>query len=142
MAKKRGNPFLYNQVDCLPILEFIEKYPDVTFKQRYQTFLEIGFNCVNQECGLIASHLVWWKEWGRPDSNHIDFAGYNSVGKLTMLTIDHIYPRSKGGPNEIWNYQPMCAPCNSKKADKILTNDKPKWRNGRPPDKNPKDLSF
>lgn len=32
---------------------------------------------------------------------------------------DHILPRSKGGPDSSWNVQPLCAPCNRDKSDKI-----------------------
>ena len=34
-----------------------------------------------------------------------------------MLTKDHIYPRSKGGLNDIRNYQVLCSTCNEKKSD-------------------------
>ena len=35
------------------------------------------------------------------------------------MTKDHIHPRSKGGANALDNYDPMCSPCNGKKADKV-----------------------
>ena len=34
-----------------------------------------------------------------------------------MLTRDHIYPKSKGGLDNIKNYQVLCVKCNQKKAD-------------------------
>ena len=36
------------------------------------------------------------------------------------LTIDHIIPKSKGGPNTWENVVAACSKCNSKKADKNL----------------------
>jgi 5-methylcytosine-specific restriction endonuclease McrA len=113
-----ANPFHTNQIDCLPFLEFIEKYPWIANKKRYQVFLEIGFNCV--KCNLLGTHWVWWKEEkGQEPKEHWDLAGYNDQGHLVMITIDHIMPRSKGGANDTSNYQPMCSFCNQKKADKI-----------------------
>ena len=35
------------------------------------------------------------------------------------LTIDHIFPLSKGGTNHVDNLQPLCRPCNSSKGNKI-----------------------
>jgi 5-methylcytosine-specific restriction endonuclease McrA len=36
------------------------------------------------------------------------------------MTVDHIFPRSKGGSRyDINNLQPMCEECNSAKGDKI-----------------------
>lgn len=36
------------------------------------------------------------------------------------LSIDHVFPRSKGGPNSWENCVTACVPCNQKKADKTL----------------------
>ena len=41
-------------------------------------------------------------------------------GTETMITIDHIIPRAKGGKDRVENAQPLCYDCNSKKGDKIL----------------------
>ncbi|RKU21073.1 hypothetical protein C6499_22855 [Candidatus Poribacteria bacterium] len=34
------------------------------------------------------------------------------------MTIDHIYPRSKGGADDPENLQFLCAACNSTKGDR------------------------
>lgn len=31
--------------------------------------------------------------------------------------IDHVIPKSKGGPNHLLNFQPLCYRCNTAKAD-------------------------
>ncbi len=36
------------------------------------------------------------------------------------LTMDHVIPISKEGPNTIANIQPLCRPCNAKKFDQVL----------------------
>lgn len=35
------------------------------------------------------------------------------------LTIDHVYPRSKGGSDHEDNWQVLCKPCNERKADSV-----------------------
>ena len=36
---------------------------------------------------------------------------------FTSMTVDHIVPRSKGGPDDFDNLQLLCRPCNELKAD-------------------------
>ncbi|MFT6631135.1 MAG: 5-methylcytosine-specific restriction endonuclease McrA [Bacteriovoracaceae bacterium] len=39
--------------------------------------------------------------------------------KAEELTLDHVYPKSLGGPSNWENIVTACAPCNTKKADKL-----------------------
>ena len=40
-------------------------------------------------------------------------------GDEILMTKDHILPRSKGGIDDISNYQTMCKPCNEAKGNKL-----------------------
>lgn len=40
-----------------------------------------------------------------------------ACGSSEKLTIDHIVPKSKGGPNWVWNLQVLCAQHNVQKGD-------------------------
>lgn len=37
-----------------------------------------------------------------------------------LMTKDHIIPKSKGGKNNLSNYQPMCCICNKQKDNNII----------------------
>ncbi|HVI40877.1 MAG TPA: HNH endonuclease [Anaerovoracaceae bacterium] len=50
---------------------------------------------------------------------HLSLYNIDVNGKLTIMTIDHIIPSSKGGKNRICNLQTMCRPCNNQKSDDI-----------------------
>lgn len=64
-------------------------------KTRHEVFKRDNYRCV--ECGATKAH--------------------------TMLTIDHITPRSKGGSNDIDNLQVLCIKCNMEK-------DNASWKGG------------
>ena len=36
------------------------------------------------------------------------------------MTIDHIYPKARGGSNDLSNMQAMCKECNQKKGCKVI----------------------
>lgn len=85
---------------------------------RYRLF-EKNHVCV--ECGCEGEFYVIERNGKDKNGN---FAGpyhlnlYSIVeGRLMMMTKDHIVPKSKGGLNNMTNYQTMCISCNSKKAD-------------------------
>jgi 5-methylcytosine-specific restriction endonuclease McrA len=41
-------------------------------------------------------------------------------GSRSNLTVDHVIPRSKGGPSSWENIVASCAPCNRRKGDQML----------------------
>jgi 5-methylcytosine-specific restriction endonuclease McrA len=48
-------------------------------------------------------------------------------GVLTDLTIDHILPRSLGGPDTATNRRLLCRRCNSVKGGRIVSDDALRW---------------
>lgn len=79
--------------------------------KRMPAFFHMGFTCV--ACGKEGTYFsldIW-----RDNGLHLDL--YSEDG--TMMTIDHIIPKSKGGPNSLDNYQCMCKICNEKKGNKM-----------------------
>ena len=78
---------------------------------RYRTFYQKGLKCAC--CGRIGSYFKL-----KADSKNIERAHFNLFSEDgTLMTKDHIIPRSKGGPDCIENFQTMCEECNKKKRD-------------------------
>ena len=71
-----------------------------------------GNKCV--QCKIVPEYFALGKD--KSGRWHLDL--YSDVDNEThMLTIDHVYPKSKGGKNEIENYQLMCKICNEDKGN-------------------------
>ena len=78
---------------------------------RYRTFYQKGLRCAC--CGRIGTYFKL-----KADSKNIERAHFNLFSEDgTLMTKDHIIPRSKGGPDCIENFQTMCEECNKKKRD-------------------------
>ena len=96
---------------------------------RLRTFAVHGCTCVR--CGREGTRIMVTKDNG--GGVHADLYTLSSKGNLILMNRDHIKPKSKGGENSIWNYQPMCQPCNTKKGaedtegDKKLLKFRKKW---------------
>ncbi len=84
--------------------------------QRYQTFFTKGMKCVC--CGIEGKYFA--KEKHEKDiSYHLNLYGIDNNGQEVLITKDHIIPKSKGGKDELENYQTMCVICNQLKGNKI-----------------------
>lgn len=83
---------------------------------RINLFHNKGVDCVT--CGITG--VVFRLETHDATINpHLNLYAQDEEGEMVLMTKDHIMPKSKGGANELDNYQPMCTFCNSKKADKF-----------------------
>jgi len=81
---------------------------------RLRTFKE-NDTCVC--CGRVGTVMGLDLPIGSPRP-HFNLYHKDKKGKRTLMTKDHIIPKSRGGKNHISNMQTMCCDCNLKKADK------------------------
>ena len=87
------------------------------FSKRYRCYAEHGVKCV--ACGIEGHYFAVEKhKTHETDKYHMNLYHKAEDGHEVMMTIDHIIPLSKNGPDDISNLQTMCCQCNMKKADK------------------------
>lgn len=89
-------------------LSELEKYKD---HRRLRVFYNKGVECVTPGCDKVGAILVQGMD--RAGNIHIDLC----TKDFYPLTVDHIIPKSKGGPDDLENLQPMCTKCNTKKGN-------------------------
>ena len=83
--------------------------------QRYQLFVKQGITCV--QCGVVGQYFGLEKNKNEErERYHFNLYGIKD-GVETLITKDHILPKSKGGKDTLKNYQVMCFECNSLKGD-------------------------
>jgi 5-methylcytosine-specific restriction endonuclease McrA len=112
----RVNPFVpecNNKNGRLTKQYYVDSEGNKMSVRRARVFLEKGTSC---KCGLEGSFFSLDK-W-HDGSMHLDLYAKDEVGDEVLMTVDHIFPKSKGGKDDIENYEPMCKVCNEKKADK------------------------
>ena len=80
---------------------------------RYLNFIKNGFECA--KCGIKGEYVNL--ECNSKLGNHLNVYGTNKNKEEVLLTKDHIYPKSKGGLDDIKNYQVLCERCNNNKKD-------------------------
>lgn len=82
--------------------------------QRFQTFFTKGLKC--SCCGIGGKYFAKEKD---PNAAryHLNLYAVNEAGEEVLMTKDHIIPWSKGGKDDISNYQTMCEKCNINKSN-------------------------
>lgn len=85
------------------------------YSHRYDVF-KSSPSCVN--CGVTGT--IMCLDTNNTDRKynraHFNLYGITDSGRVEMLTKDHIVPVSKGGLDELDNYQTMCNTCNERKG--------------------------
>lgn len=81
-----------------------------THSLRYMTFYQKGCTCV--ACGKQGTHFTLDESDGGT-RRHFNLRAEDG----TLMTRDHILPKSKGGRDHISNMQTMCEPCNKAKGN-------------------------
>lgn len=94
-------------------IEDIFRHKSRWLKRRLTIFRTKGIQCTC--CGVIATRVIKGinPSGGKYGSSHVNL--YTNDGLL--ITVDHIIPLSKGGPDTLENKQPMCCICNGKKGN-------------------------
>lgn len=91
----------------------IDEYLIYKDSWRYRLFYQKGTKYVC--CGKEGTYFEL-----KPDVQKVGRAHFNLFADDgTLITKDHIYPKSKGGPDCIENFQTMCEDCNKEKKAKI-----------------------
>lgn len=93
--------------------------PEFRIHRRMKVYAAKGCTCV--KCGVKATELIQWHPYHFNTQLHWDLR--TDDGR--MITVDHIIPKAMGGPDELWNYQPMCNSCNNTKG-----HNPPKFKTG------------
>lgn len=86
--------------------------------QRYQTFFTKGCKCA--ACGIEGKYFAEERHL-KDKTYHLNLYAIDNEGHEVLMTKDHIIPKSKGGIDDISNYQTMCQPCNRAKGNKTCS---------------------
>jgi 5-methylcytosine-specific restriction endonuclease McrA len=112
VLSKQVNPSGYrkrkeNKVDFDGDLIYMDSH-------RYWLFKHKGIECTC--CGIKGEYFAKERA-GNVQSYHFNLYGKRNDGTEVMLTKDHIIPKSKGGKDDLNNYNTLCYDCNQEKGD-------------------------
>lgn len=93
-------------------LDIIKDLPKFISHRRLKVFNYKGLECSNPKCKKKGHYFLMTTQNG---GIHLDIYTKN----LELMTVDHIIPKSKGGPMTLDNLRPMCRTCNSRRGNDI-----------------------
>lgn len=76
-----------------------------------------GINCYVVDC-MLCNMLIQKDREEQRIQPLLNLYHVDRRGRLVLMTMDHILPRSRGGGNDMDNLQTMCRECNTWKGDK------------------------
>ena len=83
---------------------------------RIKAYASKGVTCAH--CGISGTFFaIEHYECQPKGSSHLNLYHVTDDGSETMITVDHVIPKSKGGTEEQGNLQPLCKPCNGRKGN-------------------------
>jgi 5-methylcytosine-specific restriction endonuclease McrA len=100
----------YSPVEVLD-LSLLKQEPLMNHR-RLRVFANKGLQC--SYCPKEGAFLIKAKD--RFGNVHIDLY----TEKFELMTIDHIIPKCKQGPETLENLTPACDRCNGRKGDRII----------------------
>lgn len=89
----------------------VDGYDVYTHSLRYMTFYQKGCKCV--ACGKEGAYFTLDESSETDTRRHFNLRAADG----TLMTRDHILPKSKGGRDHISNMQTMCVDCNKAKGN-------------------------
>ena len=86
---------------------------------RYKTFKFKGSHCVKCNINGVFYAKERFKRQSKIESFHFNLYAIDKDEVEVLMAKDHIIPKSKGGLDCLYNYQPMYTVCNRLKGNKI-----------------------
>lgn len=121
LEKENVETDIYNKGCKSPMNQIkVDGYDVYTRSLRYMTFYQKGCTCV--ACGKVGTHFTLdASNDGNPNRRHFNLRADDG----TLMTRDHIIPKSRGGREHISNMQTMCVDCNKAKGNRMDTDEIP-----------------
>lgn len=108
----KSNKSAENQIE-------VDGYLVYTRSLRYMTFYQKGCKCC--VCGKEGTHFTLDSGDGPDNRRHFNLRADDG----TLVTKDHIVPKSRGGRDHISNMQTMCCYCNKAKGNYMEGDEEP-----------------
>lgn len=92
-------------------------------KVEFRTFNDTQKYCT-KECGIafrVQDYDISKEAIFRRDEYRCIYCGQSSIEDGVKLVLEHVYPIVEGGKEDLFNLATSCDRCNTKKSDKILS---------------------